>query len=242
LSPSVHAEEKQGDLGILVGRDWIVYAINMGGPADEANIKPGDKIISINGKPTANQQLEIFQNDFTGEVGKAIYGVVSSKGEERNVSLKLRLLTDDEYSTFLVLGNKNSVYTTIIDVLTFDNSVAALFPIQFTDKETGIIRTQGSASVHGKVIRKLIKLTGAYGNYSGVSLNAMNVSATFRIREINNEYTAVRTAFLIRVQAVSVFVGAFWTEATSNGTMEKALLTRMYNATKTAEFILNKSK
>ena len=172
-------------------------------------------------------------------MGKAISGVVLSKGAEKPVIIKLRQLTDDEASTFFVLGNKDTVFTTIIDVLTFDNSVATLFPVQFTDKNTGIIRTQGAAQAEGKLIRKMIK---SPMNYNGASLNAIGIDSTFRIREVNNDYSAVRTAFNIRVQAVSLFGGARWCEDRSNGTLEKELITRMYNATKAADFIINKSK
>jgi len=239
LSPIVSAKAPQGDPGILVGRDWIVYAVNLGGPADVAGIKPGDKILSINGKPTDYKSLEILQDEYTESVGKTITGIVLSKGEEKPISITLRQLTDDEFSTFLVMGNANTVFTTVIDVLTFDNAVATLFPIQFTDKASGIIRTQGSAQAEGKLIRKLIK---SPMNYNGASLNALDVGATFRIREVNNDYSAVRTAFAIRVQAVSIFVGARWYPDQSNGSLEKELMTRMYNATKTANFVIDKNK
>jgi predicted metalloprotease with PDZ domain len=37
---------------------WIVSAIRVGGPADEAGVSPGDSVVSINGKPVTGLDVE----------------------------------------------------------------------------------------------------------------------------------------------------------------------------------------
>ena len=72
------------------GAAWDVLSVVTGSPAAELGVKPGDRVLSINGLDTNRLTHGEQYTLFTQEVGSKIVLALRSGTEERTLTLLLR--------------------------------------------------------------------------------------------------------------------------------------------------------
>ena len=75
---------KAGDAG------WSVEAVYPGGAAERAEVRLGDTVLTISGKPRADLDETILCQVMTGPTGPRVDLRLRSEGVEQSISLRLR--------------------------------------------------------------------------------------------------------------------------------------------------------
>ncbi len=81
LEPSDLTRAERDLLGLESNRGILLYEVYEGGPADQANLRPGDVILSINGRPIQSQRQALLIVAGT-QPGEAVDLVVWRDGQE----------------------------------------------------------------------------------------------------------------------------------------------------------------
>ena len=176
------------DLGLTERMGAIVSSVQEGGPADTANVQPGDVIVSYNGTRIENTE-DLQSKVVATRPGTTIPVMVMRAGEEvtLNVTIEeLDLDTEAEQPTQTVEDNLSEGFGMTLQDLTPQNSARLRLPDNTEGAVVVDLANGGSAEAGGARPGDVI-----------VSVNRVNVTnATDAIRELNLVESG-RTAFLL---------------------------------------------
>jgi predicted aspartyl protease len=68
----------------------VIYAVDVGSPAEAAGLKAGDQIVSINGKPSSEMKMEEIRNLFEERDGKQVETTVKREGKDFSTRVTLK--------------------------------------------------------------------------------------------------------------------------------------------------------
>ncbi len=188
-----HISAEYGGIGALVHeRNGVVEISEVyeGFPAQKADIRVGDKIMSVNGNSTSNRMVDDVTEFMKGQKGTSVKIVVSREGESQPIE---KTIVRDE------IKFKNVPYYGMIDETTgyikltqflensSDQVKEALLAVKENPKIKGVVLDlRGNG---GGLLKEAVEIVNMF-----VDKNQKIVSQKGKIREMNIDYFANKTA------------------------------------------------
>jgi len=86
---------KLGGVGVVLNRDgggFVITKVVAGGPADEAGVHAGDRLLAVNGEPSRDRTLAQIVESLRGDAGTDVLLRVGGEHGEVNVVVHRRTL------------------------------------------------------------------------------------------------------------------------------------------------------
>ena len=213
--------------GLVVDNSFRVLAVNINGLAYRRGIRPGDVITQIqvnNTVLTSEEAMKYIEStdDVTYIIKYQHKGV-----DQPSVTMQNERMKDlADRTTFLVLGNAEENYATLVKTLTFNPNLTALFPVQSSDKDLKTLRTY--SNINDRVAKGISQYVITPGG-EGLGLNEVETLGNFAvIDEPMNGCTLLKMNFNFHVNYSYLF-GTSSMNCETSGMLEKKVIHCMFD-------------
>lgn len=225
------AKSSTADFGAVVDDNLVVQAININQPAHKAGLQIGDKIVSVSTKDKKITNKEDIKNKLYEDKEETLSIIVEYAGKlYRVVVVKEDNLNTAAKGTFLVNGSPDEIYQKLIQIVSFDNDISPILPIQNVNDNLRLIHTYGS--VNRESYDKIPDYAeGTIGN--GLKMEALETTGNIMVTNGKNQNTSlVRINLQFRMKGTSIFgVDRDFREASSKGVLERNVISALYKDT-----------
>lgn len=225
------AKSSTADFGAVVDDNLVVQAININQPAHKAGLQIGDKIISVSTKDKKITNKEDIKNKLYEDKEETLSIIVEYAGKlYRVVVVKEDNLNTAAKGTFLVNGSPDEIYQKLIQIVSFDNDISPILPIQNVNDNLRLIHTY--SSVNRESYDKIPDYAeGTIGN--GLKMEALETTGNIMVTNGKNQNTSlVRINLQFRMKGTSIFgVDRDFREASSKGVLERNVISALYKDT-----------
>lgn len=225
------AKSSTADFGAVVDDNLVVQAININQPAHKAGLQIGDKIISVSTKDKKITNKEDIKNKLYEDKEETLSIIVEYAGKlYRVVVVKEDNLNTAAKGTFLVNGSPDEIYQKLIQIVSFNNDISPILPIQNVNDNLRLIHTY--SSVNRESYDKIPDYAeGTIGN--GLKMEALETTGNIMVTNGKNQNTSlVRINLQFRMKGTSIFgVDRDFREASSKGVLERNVISALYKDT-----------
>lgn len=212
--------------GIVVDKNMIVLAVNVGGPAYNSGVRPGDIILSVSDGGTSISSLAARESLYASETRPIVVNYKRNETQLSTTIIPTKLLDTAVKTTYLVIGNAQDNYDRLVKSLTFHPNISALFPIQSMDNNLKMVRTY--SSVARKTVNEMPIYLIAPGG-SGFGFTALETIGNFALIDSKDgQWSILKVNLSFRAEFAHLF-GQSWENFTSSGVLERKLIECMFD-------------